>query len=181
VDVFEGGFGLAVRIGDFHVVQPFAHEKSLAVYLWRYLAKVLNVALFHGQDEVGSMKHVAVHLACPVGQVFEAVFHQNFMGCFVYWISNQGADAGRADGAVRTLEVVGEQRFGHWAAADVAHAYDQYVVEHGQGLFAASARAAVPCGMGASRSVGAGADKCDPSNANLILARFISSFLLRSQ
>jgi len=132
--MFEGRSGLTVWIRYFDVVQPFAHEEGFAVYLGCDLAQVLNVTLLHGKDQVGLMKQLAVDLARPMTEAFQAVFLQDFVGGFVHGISNQGTDPRRTDRAVRSLELVGEQDFGNRTPADVAHTDDQDVVEHGQGL-----------------------------------------------
>lgn len=129
--MFEGGLGLTVWIRDFRVVQPFAYQEGLAVYFWRHLADMLDVALLHGEDEIRLVQHRAINLSSTVGYEFQSVVLQHFMCSFVHRFAYQGTYASRADRQAFSIQSVFEQRFGRGASADVAHADNQYVVKHG--------------------------------------------------
>ena len=70
------------------------------------LAQVLDMALLHGQNQVGLVQKFAVDLPGTVARMFQTVFLQHLLSQSVHGVSHQGAYASRADGWASALKSV---------------------------------------------------------------------------
>lgn len=82
--MFKSGFGLTVGVRNLQIVLPLANEKGLAMHFRCYLAKMLNVAMLHCEDEVCLVQDVPVDLASAVGRKLQPVVLQYFMSGLVH-------------------------------------------------------------------------------------------------
>ncbi|MCY1409632.1 hypothetical protein D9M71_249870 [compost metagenome] len=130
VGVLEGGAALAVGIGNFAVVLPFAEQEGLAACLRGDLGNALQVAFFHHQDQIGFAQQAGRQLAGTMLVRLFAVLLEGGQGVAFDGLVDQGAEACRADLHVSTSQSLAQQMLCGGAATDVADADDQDPFEH---------------------------------------------------
>ena len=128
--MLEGGLPLSVRVGDFAVVLPFAEQEALAARFGELAEEVLQVALFHGQDEIRGLQQFRRQLASLMLVRLLAMTLQGGQGVGFDGVADHGGEAGGADTDVCASQAAPEQMLCCRAAADVACADNQDVFEH---------------------------------------------------
>ncbi|MCY1362507.1 hypothetical protein D9M69_492280 [compost metagenome] len=103
VGVLEGGAALAVGVGDFAVVLPFAEQEGLAACLGGDLGDALQVAFFHHQDQIGLAQQAGCQLAGTMLVRLLAVLLERGQGLAFDGLVDQGAETGGADLYVSTM------------------------------------------------------------------------------
>ena len=130
---FMGCRATTVGVGDLELV-PVAKQEGFATGRGVEVEDVIEVVLFHHQDEIGPAGVVALDLARTMGlHGHLAGIHQRERGLVGGVIDKRAntrrAHVGRTDG---TLEFMAQEIFGDRATADVSGTDGQHIVEHGR-------------------------------------------------
>ncbi len=129
-----GGVATAVGVGNLKLV-PVAEQKGFAAGGRVETKDVVEVVLFHDQDEIGPAGVLPLDLLRAVGlHGHLAGFHEGERGV-IGGVIDERANArrthlGRTGGA---LEFMTQEVFGNRATTDVSGADSQDIVEHGGG------------------------------------------------
>ena len=121
---------LAIGIGDFPILLPFAQQEGLARRLRRNLGDAVNVLALHGQHQIGRPKDGIIDLACAVIQPIHALLRQQRLGSCVDAMSDERPQTCGRHLDASTLHCLPKHYFSRGTAADIADANKKYVIEH---------------------------------------------------
>jgi len=128
--MFECSSRLTIGVGDIIPMQPFVEQINLAVNFRRELNHRGYMAFFHGQYQVGFAQHGRRQLMRAMHRAVDAAFSKQLQGSRIHGAADKRAESGAAELDVARFHTLSKQVFGRRAAADVAHADNQYPFEH---------------------------------------------------
>lgn len=123
---------LAIGVRHFSLA-PVAEQKGLAARGWIKVVRVVEMMLFHAENEICPARQFEVELLCPMITKIDLMQAGHLPGSLIGTVIDESANAGRTNENLLALRPssVAEKGFGQWAAADVARAKDEYLFEHG--------------------------------------------------
>lgn len=146
VNMFEYAALLAIGVGNIISMQPFVEQVNPAANFGGEPNHRGDMILFHAQHQIGLVQDGRRQLMRPVHRAVNAVFGKQLQGSRIHRAADERAEPRAAEFDAALRHALSKQVFGHWAAADVAHADDQYPFVHGADLLPGSRPARVDQG-----------------------------------
>ena len=132
VSLFKHRTRLPPGIRHWQIMAPFAQQESAATDLRRPPCDRVHVRVLHRQDQVRATQHGLIELARNMCLPVQVMFDQYFLCGCIDGMVYHGAKTRRRHRDITPfrLQARTEHYFSHGTAADIADAYDQYVVKH---------------------------------------------------
>lgn len=130
--MLEGRLTLPVRIWNFTIVLPFAEQEGLASGLRGLLVDVAQVIALHDQHQIGVLENLRRQLTGTMRCGLLAVLRECREGVLLDRLVDQCSQTGGTDHDVAVLNSLSQQVLCSGAAANIADANDEHLIEHAE-------------------------------------------------